>query len=421
MKNDTIKSFLDSKLFWVIFSLVASLIIWVYVTSAENDTVSVTLRGVQLELVGEEALKESKNLVITDIDTSTVTVVIQGPRRAVLPLSASDILAQIDVSKLTLSSYTSLQYTISYPEGTNTSNVRVVSKYPETVSFVASQMATKTIQVRGSFDGSLAEDCTAELPVFEPSTIVVSGPEAYLKNVSYAWVTFGDSAVNSTYSVQTGYSILDSNGVECSSTHLSFSTDVITATLPILRTREVPLAVNLVDGGGATEANVKLTIEPETIKLAGDSSVLDGLNRIVLATINLADFTSSFTDTYVIVIDDELKNLTGISEAKVTVELVGLETRNFTVNNISCINVTDGFIADIVTKSLNVSLRGPAASLAQVQKENIRAVADLDDFKESDGVYMANVKFYVDGFSDVGAFGEYTITVELRKDTGETE
>jgi len=420
MKNDKIKAVIDSKIFWIIVSLIASLILWAYVTSAENDTVSVTLRGVRLEFVGEEALKNSKNLVITDVDSSTVTVVIQGPRRTVVPLSAADITAQIDVSKLSLSSYTSLQYTISYPEGTNTSNLRVTSKDPETVGFVVSQNASKTIQVRGSFDGSLAEDCTAEPPTFEPSTVTVYGPEAYLKNVSYAWVSFGDSEINSSYSVQTGFSLMDSNGEECSSSHLTFSDEVITATLPILRTKQVPLAINLIEGGGATEANVKVTIEPETIKLAGDSSVLDGLNKITLGSVNLAEFNSSFTDTYQIVIDDSLKNLTGISEAKVTVEIVGLTTKTFTVNNISCINVTDGFEAEIVTKNLSVTLRGPEASLDQVQMENIRAVADLDDFKESDGVYIVNVKVYVDGFSDVGAFGETTITVELSKKSGDS-
>ena len=57
----------------------------------------------------------------------------------------------------------------------------------------------------------------------------------------------------------------------------------------------------------------------------------------------------------------------------------------------------------------------PATFLAQIKEENIRAVADLTDYKESTGTYMPQVRVYVDGFTDVGAIGENTISIEIRK------
>ena len=50
-----------------------------------------------------------------------------------------------------------------------------------------------------------------------------------------------------------------------------------------------------------------------------------------------------------------------------------------------------------------------------VSPENIRAVADLATFNESTGTYMPQVRVYVDGFTDVGAIGENTISIEIRK------
>ena len=47
--------------------------------------------------------------------------------------------------------------------------------------------------------------------------------------------------------------------------------------------------------------------------------------------------------------------------------------------------------------------------------DNIRAVADLTDYKVSTGTYMPQVRVYVDGFTDVGAIGENTISIEIRK------
>ena len=251
--------------------------------------------------------------------------------------------------------------------------------------------------------------------MFEPSTITIYGPEAYIRNVSYAWVTFGKDNVESTYSVETGFTLMNQNGEECSTTGITCSTDVVTATLPLLTKKEVLLSVDLIEGAGATSKNTKVTIEPESITLAGDSSILDGLNKITIATIDLTDFGRSFTDTYTIPLNDEIRNLTGVSEATVTVEIVGLETRNFTVKNFRCTNVADGYEAEIISESITVTLRGPAAQLDQIQPENLQAVADLIDYKGSTGAYMPEVKIYVDGFTDVGAIGENNISIEIRK------
>lgn len=409
------KKIYNSKAFWMIVSLLASLAIWVYVTSVETDESKSTFRGVKVELVGEDILRDSKNLVVTDMDTSTVTVEVVGPRRIIGSLNSDQLVAQVDVSKLSRAAYTSQQYTIVYPDGTDTSKLSENRRTPETINFMVSAQTSKSIQVRGSFDGSLAEGYTAEMPVFEPSTITITGSEAYLKDVEYAWVTFSKENVDSTYSVETGFTLMDANNEPCSTTGISFSTDVVTATLPLLTLKEVNLDVNIVEGAGATKANTKITIDPVSVTLAGDSSLLAGMNKIILATIDLTDFSSTFTETYTIPIDNELKNTTGITKATVTVEIVGLETKTFRVTNFSCINATEGYEADIITESKEITLRGTPEALAQIKDENIRAVADLTDYKESTGTYMPQVKVYVDGFTDVGAIGENTISIEIRK------
>lgn len=409
------KKIYNSKAFWMIVSLLASLAIWVYVTSVETDESKTTFRGVKVELVGEDILRDSKNLVVTDMDTSTVTVEVVGPRRIIGSLSSDQLVAQVDVSKLSRAAYTSQQYTIVYPDGTDTSKLSENRRTPETINFMVSAQTSKSIQVRGSFDGSLAEGYTAEMPVFEPSTITITGSEAYLKDVEYAWVTFSKENVDSTYSVETGFTLMDANNEPCSTTGISFSTDVVTATLPLLTLKEVNLDVNIIEGAGATKANTKITIDPVSVTLAGDSSLLAGMNKIILATIDLTDFSSTFTETYTIPIDNELKNTTGVTKATVTVEIVGLETKTFRVTNFSCINATEGYEADIITESKEITLRGTPEALAQIKDENIRAVADLTDYKESTGTYMPQVKVYVDGFTDVGAIGENTISIEIRK------
>ena len=418
MNKHPLKKIYDSRIFWAVISLLASLSIWIYVTSADSDDFRKVFRNVRVELVGEDSLESSRNLMVTDVSTSSVTVEITGPRRIVSAMNAEDLVAHIDVSKLTQPSYTQMTYDIVYPNRVDSRDLTVERKYPDYVNFNVSMLTSKSVPVRGGFEGTPAEGFTAEAPIFEPSTITVTGPEAYLKHVDHAWVTFGkDMEIESTYSVDTNFTLMDANGEPCSTEYLTNSQETIQATLPILMIKEVKIDVDLIEGAGASSANTKITIDPATITLAGDSAILGGLNRIVLATIDLTDFASTFSESYTIPFDNELRNLTGLSTANVSLEVVGLETRTYQVRNISYINASEDSTVEIITESLDVRLRGTSEQLDQVKDENIRAVADLTDFKDSTGAYMPAVKIYVDGFTDVGAIGdsEYAISVEIRK------
>lgn len=406
----------DSRLFWLIFSLLTSLVIWTYVTANETESFKTTFRNVQIEVVGEDTLRSARNLIITDLNTSSVTVEVTGPRRTIAPLDSDDLIAQVDVSKLTRAAYTTLKYDIIYPTSVDERNITEEKKSPEYVNFTVSQLTSSQIPVRGSFEGSSGEGYTAESPVFEPSVITVTGPEAYLKDVVCAYVSFGQNVVaDSTYSVQTAFVLQDKDGNPVNTEYLSCQPETIQATLPILQVKSVSLGVDLIEGAGATKANTKISIEPNAVTLAGDSAILGGLNRITLGTIDLTDFTSTFTETYPIAYDNELRNVTGVTQAKVTLEIVGLETKSFHVTNINVTGAADGTSVELLTESMEVTIRGTAEQLEQIKAEHIRAVADLSDFKDSTGQFMPTARIYVDGVTDVGAVGVYPVSVEIRK------
>ena len=154
------KGIYKSKAFWMLSSLVLSFVLWIYVTSVESDEIRQTFRGVRVELVGESVLRNSRNLVVTDLSTNTVSIEVRGPRRVVSALAPEDLSAQVDVSKLTQSAYASMQYTVSYPTRMDTSALVVSRKVPDTVNFTVSRLNSKSIPVRGRFEGNIAATYT---------------------------------------------------------------------------------------------------------------------------------------------------------------------------------------------------------------------------------------------------------------------
>ncbi len=406
-KNNFLKSITDSPILWIVLSLLIALFMWTYVASQDTEEFKKTFTGVRVQLVGEDILRNSRNMVITNVSTPTVNVEVVGPRRIVSALDEDDLIAQIDVSKLTMAAVTTQNYKIIFPDGTDTSSLSTLSRTPETVVFTVSELITKAVPVRGSFEGNSLEGYVAEAPVFTPSTVMVSGPEIYLKNVKYAWLTFGaGEEVDHTITRTVPFTLRDNNDEEYYNEMFSFDTNEIEARLTIIRQKVVPLEAVIEYAAGATPENTKVTIEPDSVTLSGDSELLDALNQIVLATIDTRDFTTSFTETYLIRIDDGLINQSGVTEAKVTVELSDLVSDKFIIRNISYTNLTEGYDAEIITNAITVTLRGPQEQLMALKAENIRAVVDLQDYINSTGSFNLTPKIYVDGFSDVGEIGE---------------
>ncbi len=417
MKHSRMSKIYNSKIFWMILSLLASLVLWAYISNQDTTSISKQLTGIQVQFSGEDLLREERNLAISDVDTTSVNVWIRGSRRAIGALDGSQVVAVIDVSKITQAGDMSWSYTIKYPAGTDTGSITTISRSPEIIGFTVSALSSKSVEVAGSFAGSLAEGYSAEDPTFEPSTVTVTGSEAALTKIAGAKVVFGKDKtdVKESFSVDTGYTLVDADGNPVSTTGLTFSTELIKATLPIMEVKELPLSVTLIDGGGATANNCTVSIEPQTIKVAGDSKVLDAMNKLVIGTVDLSDFSASYEDTFPIMLDDDLQNVTGEVSALVKIVIVGLTTKTFDVTNISCSNVAAGCSAAVETETISVTMRGTEAALDALTAGNIRAVADLSNYSDTTGTVMPTAKIAVDGVSGVGAIGSYKVTVTLSK------
>lgn len=415
MDKKTVKpSIMDNKILWVVVSLLASVLLWVYVTTSEGDVIERTYEGVQVVFKGQGTLLDKEGLVISNISSNTVSVRIRTTRREISKLSASGIVAVVDVSKFNSKGIYNQSVAIEFPAGSDTSAIDVVSSLPGSISFNIDKTSTKTIELTGKFVGTVAEGFAAHPIEFDPQTVTISGPESEISKVAYAWVEVNREGVDKTIQFVSSYVLMDDVGNVLELSNITLSDETVTVTVPITSTKEVPLSVDLVDGGGATSENVTITCEPSTITIAGDAETLAGINKISLGTVDLTSFASSFEDTLTIVLDNDVANVTGITEVKVTIQIIGLETKKFSVTNITAINVPSGRTASVVTENIEVTLRGKSNVLSKIAANNIRVVADLSDIGSTAGVFQPPAKVYVDGFTGVGAIGEYSVYMKIK-------
>mgnify|MGYP006988893145 CR=1 FL=1 len=428
--NSDNRSFLrmlsQNNLFWAVVSVLLAILLWMYVTTTEGVEVSETFFNVPIEFLGADALRESSGLVVTEQDQTTVNLTLSGARRVMNKLSSDNIAATINLNKMNTDGRYSVTYDISYPADVDPNSVTVLRASASVVNFYLDQMARKTIEVEGSFTGSTAEGYLAEDSLrFDPLVVTISGPNAAISQVDHAYVTITREGVNKTLSYSTTYELVDAQGNAVNDNDIIRETEEVNVTLSVLSTRSVPLDITVIDGGGATRANnTDITITPSSIVLAGDAEVIDATTKLILGTVDLASFATDYSATYTILLPNGTENLTGVNEASVTVSIKGLTTRSFTIprDNISCINVPEGYSAEIITETLNeVVVRAAEEVLSAVNTNNLRAVADLSGINAATGnVFNPSVSIYIDGYPSAGVIGEHRIYVTLNQ-AAETE
>ncbi len=419
MQNKTpISKIRDSRLFWAIISLGVALFIWLYYTSNYAVAKTKTFYGVEVAFVGQDAMRDTLNMVVSDQDASVVNVTLRGTRRDIDAISSGDLRAVVNLSNVTKAGYRAMSYTITYPSTVNQSNIQEASRSPSTIGLQISKLSTKSLPVTGVFEGTTAEGymIDASEMTFDPANVTFTGPEEELEQISAVQVVVGRDEVNASFSSEANFVLLDAEENVLEFEDVQADTETVTVTVPVSTIKEVALAVNLVEGGGATSANVITDIEPKTITIAGDAATLDGLNSIAVADIRLAD-TLSFSPTeYNIVLPNGVECVSGDLTAKVSMEFIGLKYDTFIVNNLSTTEPPAGFACKIVEPLKVVTVRSPEAVFDQIKANNIRIVADLTDVTPAAGRYRVPTTVYIDGVDSAGVVGSYPIYIQLTEE-----
>lgn len=403
----------ESKWFYVILSIVLAVALWAYVRVEYDPENSVSLRNLTVTLAGEDTL-EARGLLVSSVTPENVSITFRGATSVLRELSQNRPTLTVDLSRITKVGEYSLTYTINYPSSVAASSLTRTSDVT-TVTVTVAALSSREIPVEGTFVGSVASGYQAGELSIDPETITISGEEEKVRQVARAVVEVGGEELTGTFTGELPIVLLDENGDQIPAGEVRTSEDTALVTLPVVVVKEVPLKVDLIYGGGVTEGYVKCDIQPKTISVTGEAEDVENLDEIWLGEIDLSKVFTTTTETFPINLTKELTNASGISQATVTVTIQGLEMATISVDNIEVNNVSDGYRAQAVTQSLEVQIRGPVGELENISAEQIRVVGDLTDIVSATGRYTVPAKVYLDGPSDIGIVGEYSIIVQVTK------
>lgn len=405
-----------NKLYSILLSVVVAFGLWLYVisnVSVENEN---TFYDIPVVLEGEAVLTE-KNLMITNQSAQSVSLTLSGARSDLNKVNRGNITVKVNVAKISeAGEKISLKPEISYPGDVPNDAFVVESRNPSTIYFDVDTRRTKEVPVIIQWTGTRSGDYIydTENAVLDNPEITVVGPAEVADQIDHALVEIDLSGQTESLSESYRYTLCNTDGEPVDAKKITTNVEEVRVDLKVQRIKEVLMKVDIVYGGGSSELNTLVTVEPEIIRLSGSEAILAEMgDTYTICTLNLAEVEKSQELKYAITLPEGVTNQTGVAEAVVTVRFSGLSVREFTVDNIEIVNVPEGLKAEIINNSLTVKMRGPASEISLLTADDLTAVVDFSNAEEGNATYKATIKS-TEEFPNVGALKTYTVPATVR-------
>lgn len=405
---------MKSKFLTALLSLAIAVGIWLYVVTVVSPNSDKQFYNVPV-VTQSEALLHDRGLMITDTDISAVSVHLEGSRIDLNKLSSANITVTVDVSKIYEAGTHNLTYAVSYPPDIAQNAISVLSKNPGAVTVEVEERISKEVPVDVRYHGSLAENFMADKEniELEYNSVSVTGPKSVIDQIEMAKIDLDLEGRNESITGQFAYTLCNAQAEPVDAEQVVTDVANVNLTLRIIRVKEIKLTVNVVDGGGATAQTSNITISPETIWISGGDALLEDMESLELGTVNLGEISEDKALVFPIKLPEGISDETGVAEAVVEVKFPELATKTLTVSNINAINVPEGLKAEILTKALEIQLRGPKDKIEHLLAEDVVITVDFTGSQPGAVKIKAEITCSA---REVGAVGSYTVSATVRED-----
>lgn len=414
---------MKSRLGRILLSVGLAVVMWLFVITSVSPGSKQTYYNIPVVLGSESVLAE-RGLMITNQSASTVTMELSGNRSDLIKVDSSNITLKADLASIyEPGTQIPLNYTVSFP-GNVASNAFVVeSKNPGRIYITVERRISKSIPVEIRWIGSAPEGFIAdrENRVLEYPSVQIVGPQSVTDQIEKAIIEVDLNDQRESISQDYLYTLCNAEGEPVDAELITTNVDQIHVDVRIQRVKDISLTYLLVEGGGASEADVDIALSIDTIRVSGSEAALELMgDQLVIGTINLAEITEDTTKIFAISLEEGISNLTGLSEVTVEIHLKGLAEKEFLLQNIQAVNVPEGLEAELYTKELAVCIRGPEALIDKLQAEDMSVTVDFTGAEIGTSTFRANVTFAA-GFEGVGTLRADAVSASVTEKLPEPE
>ena len=406
--------------FYLVISILVALGIWVYVDITQDITASKEVSNIPVEFQGEDTTLAERGLMLLPDSETTINLKLEGAKSILAQLDTAKLRVQADLSAVTETGIQTVPCRVIYPEYKFSSRLTATTPTNSfNITIDVGELYSREVEIRCDIQGTVAEGYIAGEPQFTPEKLELRGPQEEVDAVSYAKVSLNIEDATETVDQALPYVLYNEAGEPISGGDIHAVQDEIRVVLPVDVVKELPLEIDFQEFPGLSKNNVSYQIEPASIVVSGEASLLNDVDRLVLDSFDLSQLGGNEVYHYVIQLPEGCTNLSGVTRATLTISFIDLVQDTRTATEFQAENVPEGKSVTILTDELTVRIQGTAADVAAVHDRDITVRADLQEVSAASGTYTVPAEILISTGGDVGVVGTYQVTVILSNFTGE--
>lgn len=413
-----------------ILAVLCSIIVWLVVINIEDPVIRRKFSDIPVTLTNTDTITNQGKVFEVLEDTDVVDVTVTAKRSAMSTITRDSIVATADMSELTFMNTVRIQL------GTNENNDDLENIRSDTENLKVNvedvkrvQMVIETETTGEPGDGYLLGEVSTD-----QNLVRLSGPESRVSQVARAAVEVSVDGITTSIKANYPIHLYDADGNEIKDSSITKSINSITVSAVILQKKEVPLRFSVTgEPAAGYEATGVITSNPETVTIAGRSSVLKNISEIAIPAEALNISGQSSDMLTLINLKQYLPENVALAQSgfsgkvSVTVFIEKEETADISIEakNIVLQNVTAGMKAEIggMETPVNVQAAGLKENMDKLADLTITGYVDMSTLQTEGelkaGTYHPEVTLNLpDG---VALKEPFTVTVIVSEDTGDAD
>lgn len=428
MENEKkIETSVLSKILTGVLSVVIAFGLWLYVVTVVSPESEDTFYNIPIILQNEGEL-EKRGLMITNDELPTVSLRLSGNRTDLQKLNNSNISVYVDLSKY---DNNALEYTVVFPGDVPNNAITTQKRTPDKIKLKVEAKASKTLKLQTVYNGNPAEgfNVDKENAQYDYETFLVEGPKRVVDTIASIRVGVDLKDRKETMeNTQLPYSLVDASGQKVNSDQIrvygipedeeqepvELEGTVNLLQLRIAKIKKIKVAVTIIPGGGATEENSEILIQPKDITVSGTEEAINKLGDVLtVGEINLSEYP---TDTQVklpLQLPEGVVCESGETEILVDLRFPNLLTKALNINKIVPVNVPAGMQAEVVARVIEIRFRGPKDLISSLNASDVEVTVDFTGAQPGSETRQVTIKL-TDKYAAVGAVGTYTVSTTVK-------
>jgi len=363
--------------FFIAFAL------WFVVIIIDDPVDAKTFTNIQVKLVNTELITDN-NMVYEILEDSAIVkkVTFDAPKSVRDVIEAADIIAEADFENLTATDTVAITY--SCPKYASVSNI---SGNVSSVKLNIEDKATKWVNIEYNVVGDVEEGFLIGDIELDQNRLEIVGPASKVSEINKAVIDVDVAGISADISTRADIHYQNLSGEKLAYDSVASNVESVRVTVDVDATKAVPVKVTTM--GVPAEgymATGEITMNPQTVLIAGDESLLKGISAITVAEeeVNVTGAIGNFEQivditkylpqgTYLA--DDSFN---GLVDVVVSIEQITSKEFSLTAEDIAVEGVADGMVVEITQEDeIILTLLGLSADLQPIEKNNLHARLDV--------------------------------------------